>query len=173
MPSVSGPMTTAIGRPINEPALFVEIGLTPVVRLSSRATTTWNALTWTGANIDVTGYEMGMDIVQSLTLSLGDADLSFAALFLNVVATGLAVKVWVYDASALAVGDPVIVFDGQIDGMSADKNRQLTIPCRVPNKYLPSGLLSQVLPSYFFAAEGAVLRWGAGTVVLNRRQEFA
>ena len=36
--SMTAAMLAAIGRAINEPGLFIEIGLTPVVRLSSYGT---------------------------------------------------------------------------------------------------------------------------------------
>ncbi len=166
-------MSTATGRVISEPGLLVEIGLTPTVRLSSVGARTWNALSWIDADVDVDNLDFALDVIQALTLKLGDADNAFAALLLATVPTGLAVKVWVMDVSALATPDPVLVFDGQIDGLTADTARNLSIPCRVPSKMLPSGMLSEVLPAYFFAPEGTEIKWGNGTVKLERRQEYA
>lgn len=173
MPTLSSAMSTAVGRRITEPGLFIEIQFSTIVRLSTRGTTTWNALTWTQSNVKAENIEMSMNIVQALSLRFGDADNSIAAFLLNANPTGLGVKVWVFDASAIAAADPVLIFDGQIDASDGGASRDVTISCRVVTKYLPNGELSLVLPAYFFAPEGVPLRWGNGTISMNRRQEYA
>ena len=175
MLSLTAPMIAGLGATISQPGLFVELGFSSVVRLCDRATgttRTWNSLTWTVADVAVSDFSIANGIVQRLTLSLFDSDNAILSLLLNQNAPDLAAKLWYFDSTATAATDPVLIFDGLMDNPSGGDNRRISIPCALPNKQLPVGMLSQLLPAYMFAQEGRVIPWGNGKVTLARRGEY-
>lgn len=171
--SLTSAMSTALGRTVYEPGIFVEIGFSTPVRIHDRqGTKTWNSLTWSAADVRLTDLAVDNGAAQRCSLSLFDSDNSIAQQCRS--ATGdVAVKVWLFDRSALANADPVQIFEGMISTSSGGDTRRLRIDASVRTRMLPVGMLAQLLPAYMFAPEGTVYQWGTGTVTLSRRGEYA
>jgi len=172
MITLTAAMISATGRTITEPGLFVQLGFSTVLRLTDRSSRTWNSLSWTNHDIVVSDFKAENGIIQKCTLSVLDHDNAIAALLLTENAPDLAVKIWYFDVAAVAAADPVVLFDGLMDAPDGGDNRRVKIPCSLSNKMLPVGLLSQLLPAYMFAQEGKPVRWGAGTIIPQRRGEY-
>jgi len=166
-------MNSALGRTISEPGVFVELGFATPVRVHDRqGAKSWNALTWSAADIIVSGLSVENGGLQKLNIAIVDSDNAIAQALRSEV-VGKPVKVWLYDASALATADPVQIFEGVMGAPSGGDNRRVQIACTVPSKWLPVGMLAQLLPSYMFMQEGRAIAFGNGTVIAARRAEYA
>ena len=175
--SLSGAMTTALGANFSQPGLFLSLGFTTPLYYCDRAagtTRTWNTLTWTAADFEVSDYSLDQGIVQKISLNFVDPDYSLSALLLNQTSADKNVKLWYFDSAATATIDPILIFDGLIDDASGGDNRQLRVPCSTVNKQLPVGMLAQLIPSYLFAPEGHKILWGpaGNTLLFDRRSEY-
>jgi hypothetical protein len=62
--------------------------------------------------------------VNSATITLSGVDQSYISVFLNNQYHGVQAKVWkvVLDSAANVIGDPILAFDGNIDGFSLDES---------------------------------------------------
>jgi hypothetical protein len=173
MISVTSAMLAALGRPITEPGLFVELAFPALtVRVTDRGARSWNSQTWMAASIALSSYSVADSIAQAISLTIDDADLSFTALALDPLATGRAVRVWYFDAAASATADPVLLFDGQMDDAQGGHARKVTLDCSVLDRQMPVGRLSQVVPAYMFAEEGKPVLWGNARLTFTRRPEY-
>ena len=174
MPTLTTAMTTALGATISQPGIFMQLGFTTPLYYTDRNTKTWNSQSWTSADFVVGNYTLDMTVLQSITLSFTDFDYSLSALLLSQTAADKNVKLWYYDNTALAVLDPVLIFDGLMDNPSGGDNRRLNVPCATVNKNLPVGMLSHLIPSYLFAPENTEVAWGpvGSSVIFSRRQAY-
>ena len=175
--SLSSAMTTALGANFSQPGLFLQLGFSSPLYYCDRAagtTRSWNSLTWTASDFEVSDYSLEQGIVQKISLTFVDPDYTPSALLLNQTSADKNVKLWYFDSTATATVDPVLIFDGLIDDASGGDNRRLRVPCSTVNKQLPVGMLAHLIPSYLFAAEGFKIIWGpAGNVVeFDRRSEY-
>lgn len=116
MKSLSSALSTALGAPVQRPAVLVELAFSPVKRWSSYADITWGGQTWTKEDVTVESLEVG---ALSLTgsLRLGNGDGAMAALVLAQGVQDRAVRLWGYDAGATATGDVVWLADAVCSGL--------------------------------------------------------
>jgi hypothetical protein len=173
MITLTGPMAAVLGLKITQPGIFVQLGFTSPLYLCDRAsgtTRSWNALTWTVADLVVSDYSIEGGVVQKITLNLLDHNYAFTALLLAQTGADKIAKVWYFDSNATAAGDPVLIFDGLMDNPSGGSTRRVTIPCSSVNKMLPVGMLGHLIPSYMFMPEGANIPWGVTAVDPTRRR---
>ena len=173
--SLSAAMVTALGANFSQPGLFVQLGFTSPLYLCDRAsgaTRSWNALTWTVADVGVSGYSLEQGIVQKITLEFVDSDYALTSLLLSQTSSDKNVKLWYFDSAATATIDPVLIVDGLIDDASGGDDRQLRVPCSSINRQLPVGMLAQLIPAYLFAPEGHKIFWGPSgdSIEFNRRE---
>lgn len=109
----------AAAAPATRPLYLVEIGWSPISRLSTHGTQTWNSLTWNGtAKIDVTSISQAGDGNPTAQISLGNATGAFGALAMSIDISDVPVRIWQADAAALALDDVRLAFEGVIDGRS-------------------------------------------------------
>ena len=157
MRSLSGPFTTALGAPVQQPALLVEFGFSSPRRWSSFATVTWNSLSWTKEAIAVENL-MVSALQISGTLTVGNGDDVIGALILSEGATDKRIRIWGYDAAATAIGDVVLLCDA-VGAVARIDPRAVTINLRAPNEFTLS-------PRTFVnAAAGFLKLLAAGTVL--------
>ena len=171
--TLTSAMTTALGRRFYEPGVFVELGFTTPVRLHDRqGTKSWNSLSWLAADVAISGIAVENSVVQRCTIAITDSDNSIAQACRSETA-GKPAKVWLFDNSATAAGDPVLLFDGVMSAPSGGDTRRVRIECAVQSIMLPRGLLAQLIPAYMFMPEGKEVCWGNGIVTASRRGEYA
>lgn len=172
MITLTSAMNSALGRTISEPGVFVELGFTTVLRLHDRqGFKSWNSLTWTAADIVVSGLEVANGGLQKCNIAILDSDNAIAQA-LRSDPVGKPIKVWLFDNSALATADPVQIFEGVMGAPSGGDSRRVQIACSVPTKWLPVGMLAQLIPSYMFIQEGRTVAFGNGKITAARRAEY-
>lgn len=110
MRSLSGALQTALGAPVQQPALLVQIDFTAAWRGTTGAMLTWDGQTWARSDLAVEG--LTVDALQiGGTVIVGNADSVIGATLLNEGVTDRRVRVWGYDAAATALADVVLLAD--------------------------------------------------------------
>lgn len=170
MRTVSTPTLTAIGGSVTQPGYFLELQFSSLtVRLCSFGATTWNSLTWNGANFSVGGMD---GTGRKATVSLWDADAALRTLALTDDGIrNRIVTIWKAQAAALAADDPNMVFYGVGDAVKWARGR-LEIQCaRLNSRVLqaPRKRISPATGFNFLAPPGTVIQWG--DVVLTLRSQ--
>lgn len=175
--SLSSAMISALGVNYPSPGVFVELGFSTPVRIHDRqGTKSWNSLSWLAANVSVSGFSVENGAAQRCSLAIVDHDNAIAQQCRDQTGPGypdITVKAWLFDATALATGDPLKIFDGVMGASSGGDNRRLRIDCVVPTVWLPRGMLANLLPAYMFMPEGTEVAFGNGKIVAQRRGEYA
>jgi len=173
MITLSGAMTSAIGVTYPRHGAFVEIGFTTPLRVHDRqGTKTWDSKTWVAADVRIGGFVVENGAAQRCSITFVDSDNAIAQQ-LRAQKIGLPVKVWLFDASALAAGDPIKLFDGIIAAASGGDDRRVRVDCSLVDVWLPRGMLANIVPAYMFMPEGSVVQFGDGTIIAQRRSEYA
>lgn len=108
MKTLSSPMQTATAALVTRPGHLVEISFASVARLSSIGDVTWDGYPWSaGRQVQAAGVSM-----RGGRLVIGNTDDAYTALVQVEGVAGRRIRVWAADASALASGDPELIFDG-------------------------------------------------------------
>lgn len=169
MRSLSVALSSALGAPVQQPALLVELGYTSPARFSSFGTIVWNGVTWTREDVAVEDLVVRALQVQG-TLVIGNND---GAAGTQALAAGLvdrSIRLWAYDAAATAAADVVWLADAAA-GVTEISPRQLRIqlrhPCELvtaPRTFVgPAAGFNTLLPA------GTVLRINGQDVRLERQ----
>lgn len=99
MKTVGSFLSAALGRPVQQPAIFVEAAFSTTQRWTSGPSTTWNGVAWTSFDVEVQDL-----LVQAFTLSgtllLGNSRNESGALVLNEGVTDRSFLIWAYDIAA-------------------------------------------------------------------------
>lgn len=166
-------MLAAIGVAYPSPGLYVEIGVTTTLRLHDRsaATRSWNSITWTRADVTLSGLTLDASAVQACALTIVDGDNSIAQQ-LRTDPAGRPVKVWFFDTAATATADPVQIFEGIIASIRGGDDRRLNLDCKSVTKNLPVGMLAHLIPPYMFTNKNQIA-FGNGVLKFTRRTEYA
>jgi hypothetical protein len=165
--ALSTALQTALGAPVQRPALLVRIDFTTPWRATTDATMTWDAQTWTRADLAVENLAVeALRITGSVVI--GNADNVIGALLLNEGITDKRVRVWGYDAAATALADVVLLADavGSTYGLTPrDARIELRHPAEHvygPRTYIAPEALGPLLPT------GTVLRINGTDYTLER-----
>ena len=134
MRSLSSALSTALGAPVQQPAILVEVGFATPRRWSSFADVTWNGLAWTKEDVALSGLQVDALRVRG-TLTVGNADDAIAALVLAEDAADKTIKVWGYDAAATALADVVQLCDA-VGAAAAIDEVKVAIALRSPCEFL-------------------------------------
>lgn len=169
MRSLSAALSTALGAPVQQPALLVEIGYATPARYSSFATITWNGLTWTREDVAVEDLVVRALQVQG-TLVIGNNDNAAGTAALAAGLVDRSIRLWGYDAAATATADVVWLADA-VAGVTEISPRALRIqlrhPCELvtsPRTFVgPAAGFNTLLPA------GTVLRINGLDVRLERQ----
>lgn len=169
MKGLSSALSTALGAPVQQPAILVQVGFTTVQRWSSFNTVSWNSQTWTKEDVGIDGL-----IVQALkvsgTLIVGNADGAIGATVLSQGVQDRAITIWGYDAAATATAD-VVWLCSAVGASAQVGQRDVRINLRHPAEYVqsprtfigPSAGFNGLLPA------GAALRINGLDYTLERR----
>jgi hypothetical protein len=106
MRTLSSPASAALTGPVQRPSILVQMDFSPVQRVSSRSTITWNGHTWTGADVRVENLRVDAFSVSG-TLVLGNLDDVAGNLVLSQGAQDRAITLWSYDGGATGTADVV------------------------------------------------------------------
>lgn len=117
MKTLSSSTSNAVAATVTKPGYLVQIDTTPVIRLSSRGTQSWDDEAWTGGRILRSSISTLAGGEQKAALELVNSDLAYSALALGSILSDIPVRMWKFYADNPAVGDPVQVFEGVIDGV--------------------------------------------------------
>lgn len=134
MITLSSALSIALGGPVQQPAIFVQMDFSTPRRWSSFATTSWNGQTWTQGDVQIDGLSSDPLIVRS-RLTVGNSDDVIGALLLSEGATDRRVQVWGYDAAAVALADVVPLIDA-VGGATSIQAQKAIINLRAPGELL-------------------------------------
>lgn len=112
MRSISSALAVALGAPVQRPAVLVEVGFSPALRLSSGPSIPWGGHTWAAADVQVEGLRVEPFRIAG-TLVLGNADGAAGALCVSQGVQDIAIRIWAFDAAATASADVVWICDAQ------------------------------------------------------------
>lgn len=128
----------AAGRTVTRPLYLIEIGWSPVSRLSTAGAVVWAGLSWLDVACQVSGISATSNAAQQGRLSISNVDLLFGTLALGL-SGDVPVRIWHAHADALADLDPALVFDGAIDAAEvSDATVELTLgPSRSSAAFAP------------------------------------
>lgn len=116
MRTLSSALASALGAPVQRPAVLVEIVFSPVKRWSSFADITWSGQTWLKEDVTLEGLEVGA-LTLSGVLRLGNVDGAAAALVLGQGVQDRVVKLYGYDAGATGAADVVWLAEAVCTGV--------------------------------------------------------
>lgn len=108
MKSLGTLLQAALGRQVQAPAIYVEVGFSTVRRWTSYEDATWNSNNWAARDMDLQDLEV-QTYTLSGTLILGNADNVAGALALTEGFMDKPIRIWGYDAAA--PGEPVWLCD--------------------------------------------------------------
>lgn len=99
MKTIGALLASALGRPVQTPALYVEVGFSTPSRWTNGPTADWNGFTWTSRDMEVEALQ-----VQAYTLSgtllLGNTDNVAGALATTERFMDRSIRIWGYDVAA-------------------------------------------------------------------------
>lgn len=169
MRSLSGALAAALGAPVQQPALLVEVGFSTPRRWSSFATVVWNGQTWTREAVRVEGLAVEALRVRG-TLIVQNADDVMGALVLNEGVTDRSIRLWGYDAAATAAGDVVWLADAAGAACQITPT-EVRIGLRHPSEYViaPRTFVGAGMGANVLLPAGSVLRINGRDVRLERR----
>lgn len=168
MRTLTTALQTALGGPVQQPAILVEIAFSTTARWSSFSTVTWNSLTWTREAVALESLQAeALRLTGSLVIA--NQDDAAAALVLNEGVADRSIRIWGYDAAATALSDVVWLADAIGGGcrVSTDSVRiDLRHPAErmlAPRTFVDAAAFGTLLPA------GTVIRIGSTDYRLERR----
>lgn len=168
MKTLSTALSAALGAPVQQPALLIEVAFNVTRRWSSFATVTWNSVSWSKEDASIENLAVGALAIKG-TLILGNADDTIGALVMSEGVQDRAINLWGYDAAATAFGD--VVWLASAVGASAEVGaRDVRIELRhpaeftlSPRTFINTDTFGPLLPS------GTVLNINGRDMRLQRR----
>lgn len=169
MKSISTALSAALGAPVQQPAVLVEVGFNTTRRWCSYATTTWNGQTWQAEDIAVEDLQVGALQVQG-TLVFGNADDAAATLVLAEGVADRSVRIWAFDAAATGLNDVVLLAADAVGASVQIDLRSVRVSLRhrcemllTPRTYVTDETLGPLVP------EGTVLKINGKDYRMTRR----
>jgi len=174
--SISSATLTALAAQMTRPGYLVEIGWSTPSRLSSRGDTNWNSLVWIGVGVGVNNlsWDGTGEIRGNLSINNGGTQTVPGAFTYNTLTYGAAdvpIKIWIYDAAAIATSDPVLVFDGVGDTCQVRPEKVVIsfISKRSAVLFSPRQYITKDSGFSIIPASGKTIYWGGQRYVLNRQ----
>ncbi|MFA7278906.1 MAG: hypothetical protein WC100_02315 [Sterolibacterium sp.] len=153
---------------VTRPGYLIQIGYSTALHYSTLGTISWNSLTWTGADVKVTGVSQDGKGAAAAGLSVGNTDGAMGAIVLSEGAADIAVSIWAVYAGATASGDPVQVFGGVTDGAQIDLDKVVfsLSPQGNDTLYAPRMFINQLNGFNWLKPGGSIIQWGSETYTL-------
>jgi hypothetical protein len=157
MKSLSSAISTALGAPVQRPAVLVQMAFSPVQRWSSGPTVTFGGQTWAASDIAVEALRVDAFRVTG-RLVIGNTDGAIGALCVSAGVQDRAIRIWGFDAAATSAPDFVWLCDCQ--GSAAEiSTREVRLQLRHRAELITA-------PRTVIGADaGFNQRLGAGTVL--------
>ena len=131
---------------------------------------TWNGLDWLSANLRVGQIQETPNGAATLTVAVGNTDLSFGAVCLREAPQGKAVDVWAFYEGAVADADPVKIFGGVID--SCDINESLVTltlsQLNARTMFIPRRRITRDSGFNHLSPAGRVIQFGGVSYTITR-----
>jgi hypothetical protein len=134
MKTLSSALSSALGAPVQRPALLVEAAFATTQRWSSMSNVTWNSQSWTARDMRVEGLAV-QALRVSGTLVLGNADDAAGTLVLGEGVQDRLFRIWGYDAAATALADVVWLADA-VGGSATVTPREVRIALRHRSEFV-------------------------------------
>lgn len=170
MRSLATAVTTAAGRPITEPGFLLELQLSPLLRLSSRGDVTWNGNIFAQADLKISDITESPDGTTSVSVSIGNTDLSTGALILNGGGQDAPASVWFFYEGLVQPAEPVKIFGGVLDTAKV-VHREVTLQLvsqGLRTSYLPRRRICAASGFNRLLPAGRVLQLGSTVVKIER-----
>lgn len=170
MRELSIDLSAALGAAVQRPALLVEIGYSPVVRLTTHSAMTWDSRSWVVGPVSVEGLRVGPFSVAG-TIVIGNADGVAGAMLLAQGINDRAIRIYGYDAAA--TGEPDVVWLADASGSAGQVNSRdvrIQLRHRADGGYSPRARVGASTGVYQLLAAGTVLRINGIDLKLERRQ---
>jgi len=173
MPRVlSAGFTAALSAPVTVPGYLVEINFATPFRMCSRATITWNGLTWSRWGVELRGIVTdGAQSAISGSLLMENTDNTLGTLILGEGVADRAIKIWQIYGETPNVIDALFLMQGVGDSASIDINAG-TVEVSImqsggatlytPRRYITREEGFQAIP-----ANGTVVQWAGESYVLE------
>ena len=172
MRQITETLSTSSSSLVTQPLYLIEIGFTPALRLSTRGDVTWSALAWSGGEtIVVSSLDADGSGRQSGTIQVGNLDDYVGTLVLSQGVADRPVKIWKTDGMALDAADPVLVFDGVVEGADVDTTRvSLSLAgAGTRSAFAPRRVIGAASGFNFLLPAGTKIKIGATTYTLERQ----
>ena len=165
--TVSSPTQAAAGAGVSQPLYLVEIDWSTAVYLCTHSTQTWGGQTWLSADVRMSFDSKGMPT----SIDLSDPTDAYRTLLLTEGVTNKRVAVWKAYIGALAISDPVSIFDGYGDGGTARNGRMSFNVGRAQTgrQFSPRQRIGPAIGVNFVAVPKTKVVWSGQTIVLEPR----
>ena len=165
MKTLGSLIAAALGRPVETPAVYVEVGFSTPSRWTSGPTSVWNGFTWTKRDIDVRDLQV-QAFSLSGTLVLGNADNVAGALATTERFMDRSIRIWGYDAAAPT---DVVWLGNAVGGGALVGWTEVSVPLRDPAEGMVSPRVFINGPEFGTCLpDGAVLRINGVDVRIER-----
>lgn len=162
----------AAGATITAPGFLIELRLSTTYRFATRGDVVWNSITWAKQNLQIGEIVDQPDGSSKMRASVGNTDLAFGAVVLaESQIQGAGVSVWFHYDSALALADPVKLFEGVVNQATVDHSAvsfEFTTSYDTAS-YLPRRRITREAGFNRLLPAGRVLQIGAMKFRLERR----
>lgn len=171
MRTLSTPTGDRVDLEATQPGYLVLIEFSTPQRFSTRGDVTWNSLVYTSADLSVRGLVWDGKAEQNGTLNFTSLDNALITLILSEGVAGRRVAIWKFYEGAVAVGDPLMLFDGHGDSLSINpETSDVTITLKgagSTTQFTPRRFISKPVFN-FLPAPGTVFQMGNQTITLER-----
>lgn len=169
--ALSGVTAGAVSQFVTAPRYLVELGFSTQLRYATGGQAMWNGQVWTGGRL-VAGWAPGITTTaggaQSGSLALVDHDQTIVAIAFGEGVADKRCRIWqFYGANDPDIDDPVLVFDGHMDGVKGGDTVRIGI--------VNEGERFQYAPRLFVEAflepvpVGTIIKWGGQSIRLQPR----
>lgn len=164
MRDLSIDIQAGVEKTVTTPGWLVEIVWSTILRLSSRGDQAWAGYSWIGGRLGE------VKIGQSGSLDIINSDLAYSALVLNEGAADIGCRVWKFYADNPGDDDPVLMFDGVLDGadIAGDKVRLALAQDNSRTLYSPRRFIGPGTGFNHLRPAGSRFTWGGQTITLER-----
>jgi len=169
---LSAAFTTALSAQVTVPGYLIEIAFATPFRLCTRATITWNGLTWSRWGAELKGFVTdGAQSAISGSLILENTDNTLGILILAEGVAERSIKIWQIYGETPGLIDAFFLLQGVGDGANIDINKGLVeisimqaggVTLFTPRLYITRENGFQAIP-----ANGTVIQWAGESYVLE------
>lgn len=170
MRALAATVQSATAQPITQPGYLLELQVSPLLRLSSRGDVTWKGNVFAQADLVVSDVTENPDGTTSVSVSVGNTDLSTGAIILNGGAQNAVASVWFFYQGLTGSAEPVKIFGGVVDAAKV-VHREVSLQLvsqGLQTSYLPRRRICAASGFNRLLPAGRVLQLGSTVVKIER-----